>query len=148
MNPKPLENRLGIVMIHILLSAWTCTEAASNQAIQQPFRLEHSGLLQSSKSTASLHGIGNTIIFHDEFELYVDGQFRLIGSTRLVKMPTGNRQLQLRHEPVFVSIVALGDVRLKFPMTGKTICGNTAVYRVSEGSWTLDGNCIDKTTAR
>jgi hypothetical protein len=135
-------------MVVALLSGLSFTKATCDEPVGQPFRLEHRGLLQMNKSTASLHGIGTTVMFHDEFELFVDGQFKLIGSVSLTRTSRNRRPMQLQQSPAFVSIVAIGKVRLEFPRTGKTLCGNTAVYRVSEGSWTLDGTCINETLTK
>lgn len=142
MNLEPRGSWIGTVMLAVLLGGLSCTKAICDGVGGQPFRLEHRGLLQMSKSTASLHGIGTAAIFHDEFELSVDGQFKLIGSASLRRTSGSGRPMRLQHSPAFVSIVAIGKVRLGFPQTGKTVCGNTAVYRVSEGSWTLDGTRV------
>jgi hypothetical protein len=135
-------------MTVFLISGLICTTALCDAAGGQPFRLEHRGFLQMNKSTASLHGIGTAVMFHDGFELSVDGQFKLIGSANLEKTPGSGRRMRLRHSPAFVSIVAIGDVRLEVPMTGKTYRGNTAVYRVIEGYWTLDGIRICEAVAK
>ncbi|MGL5016644.1 MAG: hypothetical protein ACRDBP_00800 [Luteolibacter sp.] len=148
MNPEPKGGWSGIAMMVVLLSGLSGTKAMCDGADGQPFRLEHRGLLQMNKSTASLHGIGTTVMFQDEFELSVDGQFKLIGSASLTKTSGRGRPMQLRHSPTFVSIVAIGNVRLECPVTGKTYCGHTAVYRVNEGYWTLDGTRVGGAVTR
>lgn len=105
----------------------------------KPFQLQHDGFLRFSKSSASMRGIGSTVMRQDDFELAVEGQFQMIGSSRLVREPGIGRIRRFRTEPVCISIVAIGKVRLKFPESSETFSGGTAVYRVSEHSWTLDG---------
>ena len=103
------------------------------------FRLQHDGLLRFSKATASMRGIGKTTIVYDDFELFVDGQFQMIGSSRLI-CETGNRRAKrYRAEPVCISIVALGEVSLYFPKTGERLRAGKAVYRISDRLWILDG---------
>jgi len=103
------------------------------------FRLHHDGLLKYTKSAATLRGIGKSLIFHGDFELAVYGQFQMLGSSRLVRQPGSGREKRIQTEPVCISMVAIGDVRLKFLETGQTFTANTAVYRVKERSWILDG---------
>ncbi len=86
-----------------------------------------------------MRGIGKTLINHDDFELSVDGQFQMIGSSRLVRQPGNTFRNRIQTDPVCVSIVAIGKVCLKLAKTGETFSAGTAVYRVSERSWILDG---------
>lgn len=103
------------------------------------FQLQHDGLLRFTKSSASMRGIGDTVILHEDFELAVEGQFQMIGSSRLVREAGIGRAKRFRTEPVCISIVAIGKVRLKFPETSEAFSARTAVYRVSDHSWILDG---------
>lgn len=121
----------------LLFLCGSFTEGADENAM--PFQIEHDGLLRYTKSSASIRGIGDSVIRHDDFEITVDGQFQMIGSSHLIKEPGNGRTKRFRTEPVCISIVAIGKVRLKFAGTDKTFTGGTAVYRLSERSWTMDG---------
>ena len=86
-----------------------------------------------------MRGIGKSVLVHDGFELSVDGQFQIIGSSRLIRESGKGRRRRYRAEPVCVSIVALGDVSLFFPATGERLRAARAVYRIRDRSWILDG---------
>jgi len=139
----PWVRLLGLVPCCLCLEVAAAVETHSNA-----FRLQHDGLLRSTKSAASMRGIGKTHISHTDFELSVDGQFQMIGSARLVREPGNGQEKRFQTEPVCVNIVAIGKVLLKFPGTGETFSAGIAVYRVSERSWILDGVTVKLGTTR
>lgn len=129
----------GIRLLGILLCCRCLEVATGEEADTGLFRLQHDGLLRCSKPAASMRAIGKSLMLYDDFELSVDGQFQMIGSSRLVRQPGNGPGKPFQTEPACVSIVALGNVRLKFPETGETFVARTAVFRMSERSWILDG---------
>lgn len=123
----------------LILGCLSHALAAGTGPATHPFQLQHDGLLKFTKPAASMRGIGKTLMRHEDFELSVDGQFQMIGSSRLIRLPGSKLANHIQTEPVCVSIVAIGKVQLKLSQTGKTFSAGTAVYRVSERSWILDG---------
>jgi hypothetical protein len=115
------------------------TLTAGEQHVGRRLSLQNNGLLSFSNSSTSLRGIGKSVMRLDDFELSVDGQMQMLGSSRLVREPGKGRGRHFLAKPVCVSIVATGKVLLKFNKTGETFACGTAVYRVKDRSWILDG---------
>ena len=122
----------------LLLIPCSMVTAGEEQAGRR-LSLQNDGLLSFSNSSTSMRGIGKSVLSLDDFELSVDGQMQMVGSSRLVREPGKGRGRHFRVEPVCVSIVATGKVLLKFTRTGETFACGTAVYRVRDHSWILDG---------
>ena len=108
------------------------------------YEIIHDGLLQSKKKSNSLRGIGDSILRFDDYELEVDGQFQIIGSSGIVQKSIIGRSKKLIFKPTIISIVASGDVKLRICNSGEVFIGKTAVYHVGKKLWSIDGLPLKK----
>ena len=108
------------------------------------YEIIHDGLLQSKKESNSLRGIGDSILRFDDYELAVDGQFQIVGSSAIVQKSIIGRSKKLILNPTIISIVASGDVKLRIFNSGEVFNGKTAVYHVGKKLWSIDGLPLKK----
>jgi hypothetical protein len=108
------------------------------------YEIIHNGLLQSKKESNSLRGIGDSILRFNDYELAVDGQFQIVGSSAIVQKSIIGRSKKIIMNRTIISIVASGDVKLRIFKSGEVFTGKTAVYHVGKKTWSIDGLPLKK----
>lgn len=130
----------------VLYPVIACIMAITGEAHAGGIRINHDGTMRASTQGMSLHGIGTSHIVTDDFSVRVRGQFRMLSSTKLIRQgrkPAGARPQAV---PVWVSLVALGEIQLEIPgQDGSPPAfhrAKTAVYHVRDNRWVLDSQEI------
>jgi hypothetical protein len=123
-------------------------QACATEIPTERIHINHDGTLQSSAQGMSLHGIGTSHIATEDFMLSVRGQFRMLSSAKLTLHSRKLASARPLAKPVWVSLVALGDIHLQIkgrngePSTFHR--ARTAVYHVRDKRWVLDSEEIKR----
>jgi len=136
-------------LVALAIASFVAITSATNadEAMAGGFFINHDGIMHGSAQGMSLHGIGSSRIVTGDFALSVRGQFRMLSSAKLTRQGPTLATGRPKATPVWVSLVALGEIQLEIP--GKAGApatihhARTAVYRVSENRWILDSKELE-----
>lgn len=136
---------LPVLLAFFIMAGTGATNAG--ESVAGGFLINHDGPMRASAQGMSLHGIGVSRIVTGDFALSVRGQFRMLSSTKLTRQGPALATSRPMATPVWVSLVALGEIQLEIPDKNGAAAtihhAKTAVYRVKENRWILDSQELE-----